>query len=108
MNPVRVFGYDHHDLEIVPTPVGCECSWCGEEIVVGDVGQVIDSYGDQDGPVDSYWHIECFLRSIVGSVGHQKGTCHCNGGTEEDPEGMTMREAALAAYTFYKEQDHHV
>jgi len=102
MNPVRVFGYDHHDdLEIVPTPVGCECSWCGEEIVDGDVGQVMDFVGS-DQITDSYWHLECFLRSIVGSVGHQKGTCHCYGGTEEDPEGMTMREAALAAYLYFK------
>lgn len=48
-------------------------------------------------------HSECQCRSIVGSVGHQKGLCSCLGGpgTEDDPPGMTKREAARAAMQYW-------
>ena len=43
------------------------------------------------------WHRECAIRAVVGSVGHLRQRCSCYGGTEEDPPGMTPREAARAA-----------
>jgi hypothetical protein len=43
-------------------------------------------------------HMECFIRSVVGSVGHQMQQCHCYGGTVDDPPNMSKREAARAAY----------
>lgn len=46
-------------------------------------------------------HGECLLYTLVGSVGHQKGTCPCRGGTEEDPPGLTLRQAARAAWDHY-------
>ena len=39
---------------------------------------------------------------VVGSVGHQLGRCSCFGGDEDDPPGMTVREAALAAVDLYE------
>jgi hypothetical protein len=39
----------------------------------------------------------------LGSVGHQKGTCSCHGGTEEDPPEMTKRQAAVAAWVYAAE-----
>lgn len=50
------------------------------------------------------WHQECTIRSIIGSVGHQEKRCSCFGGTEEDPEGMTKREAAKAAYDLFTQR----
>jgi hypothetical protein len=46
-------------------------------------------------------HQECAIRMSAGSVGHQRGRCHCYGGAEEDPPGLTVREAALAAAREY-------
>jgi hypothetical protein len=92
----------------VDTPVGDKCAWCEEVIVEGDQGTLIphgwvatEGEPAYDKVNYSAWHIDCFMRSVVGSVGHQKGTCHCHGGTEEDPEGMTRREAATAAVRLY-------
>jgi hypothetical protein len=50
-------------------------------------------------------HRECMLRQIVGSVGHQLGTCSCHGGEGPcDPPGMTVREAARAAADLFRER----
>lgn len=46
-------------------------------------------------------HYECGLRAVIGSVGHQRGRCSCFGGSEEDPPGMTRRQAATAAALFF-------
>lgn len=69
------------------------CSWCDEPIDVEDatVGIVIWP------GVPGRWHLECATRSAAGSVGHQQGTCSCFDGVEEDPAGMTRRQAAKAA-----------
>lgn len=50
-------------------------------------------------------HLECEFRHVVGSVGHQMKHCTCFGGTEDDPPGMTKREAAKAAWDFYHEHN---
>lgn len=50
---------------------------------------------------DAVFHVECGLRMIFGSVGHQLHKCGCYGGDEDDPEGMTRREAAAAAVRLY-------
>lgn len=73
----------------VDTPIGKLCVYCHEAIAEGDAGTL-----DRAGKVI---HHECLMRSIVGSVGHQRKRCSCYGGTEEDPQGMTRREAARAA-----------
>lgn len=71
-----------------------QCLGCDELILPGD--RLAPSFGQ---PL----HFECGLRSIIGSVGHQKKNCSCYGGTEEDPPGMTRREAAKAAMEYFYE-----
>lgn len=92
MNDVKYFGPEHlrkeHETQ-VPAPVEHKCILCEEQIKEGDVGTIR--------PGNHVIHYECELRGVIGSVGHQKKTCSCFGGTEEDPPGMTRREAAIAA-----------
>ncbi len=88
-------------LEKVPTPVGEECLHCDEVITAQDEGEMMV----QSDGTTARWrpiHRECLIRSVIGSRGHQKGLCSCYGGTEEDPEGMTKREAALAACFYFE------
>lgn len=85
------------ELDRIDTPVGEKCIFCEEPIVEGDVGVVMPFLGVDEETNIVPQHKECVLRGIFGSVGHQKKTCSCFGGTEEDPPGMTKREAAKAA-----------
>jgi hypothetical protein len=80
------------DLCALATDGKLVCRWCDEPVslhelrylaVITETGQVT--------------HYECVVRSAAGSVGHQKKLCSCYGGKEEDPPGMTRREAAKAA-----------
>lgn len=95
MGTLRTFGPAHGspDLPTCPVPVGQKCIWCEEMFVDGDQG-LLDAG-------DAPQHRECFFRSIFGSVGHQKGTCSCFGGSEEDPPDMTRRQAARAAMEIF-------
>lgn len=73
------------------------CPWCGETVDDWEHSEMrafVDAAGISSMRAT---HLACSLRSIVGSVGHQRGTCSCFGGTEEDPPGLTKREAARAA-----------
>jgi len=75
------------------------CVYCGEEIKPGE-------------SVHQEFHVECFWRGILGSVGHIRKQCSCYGGTEGDPAGMTLRMAAKAAIMeyakFLEEQGHEI
>ncbi len=82
----------------VPTPIGIPCAHCDEPIEIKDQGMMIDNFGE---PSVLPWHLDCFLRSVVGSVGHLNKKCHCFGGTEEDPPNMSKREAASAAVRLF-------
>jgi hypothetical protein len=84
-------------LPLAPTPVGAFCGWCEESIEEGDEGEIMPLLGAGGTVGASVYHRECQVRAVVGSVGHQSGKCSCFGGTEEDPPGMTRREAARAA-----------
>lgn len=86
---VKFFGAAHPRLEKADTPVGSNCHHCEEAIVDGDRGYIDSS--------SNPFHEECFMRLLFGSVGHQQKRCSCFGGTEEDPAGMTIRQAAKAA-----------
>ena len=79
----------------VSTPIGALCLHCEEAVKEGDLGTV-DGSGRPT-------HYECLMRGAVGSVGHQKRLCSCFGGTEEDPPGMTRRQAAIAACRMWDE-----
>lgn len=76
----------------IAAPVGLPCDWCQEAVQEGDTGTVLRG---------RVLHYECGLRGAAGSVGHQKRLCSCFGGTEEDPAGMTVRQAAIAAATYW-------
>lgn len=76
------------------TPIGMSCRRCGEGFVEGDSGVYVEGPLRWENPA----HYECFLRGIVGGLNHQLGRCHCCGGDQPpDPEGMTRRQAAIAA-----------
>lgn len=70
-------------------PAGQTCIYCEEPI---DEGAVAFQYAN--GP---WSHRACSIRMLIGSVGHQLGRCYCYGGTEEDPPGLTRRQAAEQA-----------
>jgi hypothetical protein len=92
-----------------PTPVGSECCWCKEGFVEGEQGLGLPTASlsvgstSMDSEILSYYHKNCFLRSLLGSVGHQRKQCSCYGGTLEDPQGLSLREAANAAVREYEE-----
>lgn len=85
--------------EQIEVPLGATCVLCLEPILEGDVGTINGA--------DQVSHYECMLRAVVGSVGHQMGRCPCYKGTEEDPEGMTHRQAAIAAARLWDERHSH-
>lgn len=103
---MKAFGpkHAHEDVETCPTPAGKPCLWCDENIVDGDKGFLVGCCEEIDKSGEAPYHRECMLRSIFGSVGHQKKKCSCFGGTEEDPPEMTKREAAKAATELYTKQ----
>ena len=70
------------------------CTFCDEPILETDLA----AQG-----LNFTAHVECEFRQVAGSVGHQMKRCTCYGGTEEDPVGMTPREAARAAYDLFRE-----
>lgn len=51
------------------------------------------------------YHRACLFRSIMGSVAHIEHRCGCfiPGSMEGDPEGLTRREAAQAAFKLWRE-----
>jgi hypothetical protein len=89
----------------IDTPTGT-CDWCSERIATDDAGVSLP-YAMQV----IHYHLNCWLRQVFGSVGHQDGKCSCTGdhmaiseaSESDDPPGMTLREAANAAVeAFYK------
>jgi hypothetical protein len=102
---MKVFGnaWWPDDVQRTETPAGQVCQRCHEAIAAGDAGVIMPYYNGQAWYSDA-WHRECYLRMVVGSVGHQLGRCSCHGGTEEDPAGMTTREAARAALLLFEER----
>lgn len=109
----------------IKAPVALFCIECEERIAASDSGVIMqmteidpkDARARKVGEQGSFdlvtlpddrvrlhsvaLHEECFMRQIVGSVGHQTKRCSCYGGDYEDPPGMTKREAAKVAYTIF-------
>jgi hypothetical protein len=92
----------YRDVERMVTPVGATCLHCGEVFVAGDDGFELP-YLSPDGPL-AYFHRDCHLRTVLGSVAHIQKLCSCfvPGASDGDPEGMTKREAARAAVLEYE------
>lgn len=77
----------------IPVPVGYRCLYCEEVITTDESGVTmpsIEAAGTTRRPI----HIECFLRSTLGSVAHQEQRCTCFGGTAEDSDDRSYREQA--------------
>lgn len=112
---MRIFGPEWRgttaveELEEIVPPVGAACTWCREAIASGDSGVVQDGLDfDEVGCVkvtSPSLHHECFLRSIFGSVAHQRGHHQmgnpCGVVCSDDP-ALTTRQAARAAVGFYQ------
>lgn len=77
-------------------PIESACTWCDEPITDTDCGVTMPAIG-REGPGVVAFHIECHMRTIVGSIAHQRRRCACFGGTDDDPPGLTRRAAARAA-----------
>lgn len=81
------------------TPVGERCLYCDELVLEGECGYLVP-YVDDGPPRRAAYHVECILRSTLGSVAHleRRCTCYDPAGVEDgDPPGMSKREAAKAA-----------
>lgn len=89
----------------IPTPVGQECQWCDVAIQESDCGTMQAVVKEVNGELVTQMlplHHECGIRSVIGSVSHQKKLCSCFGGTQPDTEdGMTRHEAAIAAARYF-------
>lgn len=91
---MKYFGrIEHPHMEKTDTPRGSCCQWCGEEFEAEASGFMIGGFPRGLVP----YHRECFIRSVIGSVGHQQKRCSCYGGKEEDPPGLSKRQAAMVA-----------
>lgn len=85
----------NESCEQVATPTGTGCSWCGEPIEWWASGILMDHLSNTNIRRRPQ-HLECHLRSGLGSFGHQLGLCSCGSNQMEDPPGLTVREAARA------------
>lgn len=78
------------------------CCHCEESIIDGErfeYRHIRDGSGMAAKPI----HHECAARLVLGSLGHLQGKCSCfNRGSEseDDPPGLTKRQAAKAAFDF--------
>lgn len=60
-----------------------QCKHCGEPLEPGC-------------PIPVF-HPECLTRLFIGSLGHIMKNCSCYGGNEDDPPGVSKRQAARIA-----------
>lgn len=79
------------------TPINEICAFCEEKFIENDQGVSIPCLSENNESMFSHYHKNCFLRTIVGSVGHQRKECSCFGGEFEDPLDISLREAANQA-----------
>jgi len=84
----------------VPVPIGEACKWCAEVFVADDRGFGIPQLSSGDTTI-GFFHLECFMRMIIGSVGHQMNMCECHGGHDDSEDGLTRRAAARLAWDFH-------
>ncbi|HEY7195472.1 MAG TPA: hypothetical protein VH439_17145 [Gemmatimonadales bacterium] len=97
----------YHSIERTATPVGEDCSWCFERITEGDDGFELPFASPLSDAKAIYYHRQCFLRTVLGSVSHIERLCSCfvSGSECSDPPGMSKREAATAAVKAYEKYE---
>lgn len=104
---MKTFGQYRHEsgeVEHIAVPVGEVCLRCEEPIAETDSGVTMPYYGKRGTPpVERAIHVECHIRSFVGSVAHQEMRCPCYGGIDDEVnDGMSRREAARAAVDLFR------
>jgi hypothetical protein len=88
----------NEDCPRCKTPEGQTCIHCDEGFSVEKEDRGIITCNDVP------MHIECFIRTLVGSASHQLRMCSCfPGGSLEwhDPPELTKREAARLAWELF-------
>lgn len=83
--------------QMIPTPYGLTCHYCGEGFVKSDFGLINYALLEGSYVASTANHAECMRRVIIGSAGHVLELCHCHGGALEDPPELTTRKAAQLA-----------
>lgn len=93
------------DAVEVERPVGAQCLFCPDVIGPEDSGIVtpyIDGRGKRS---DSPIHLECHLRSVLGSVAHLEGRCSCvTGRRADDRTSLTHREEGLLVMQWVRDR----
>ena len=90
------------DAPEVPVPLGAECPGCGELVDEDDTGITMPYVTEDFGVRRCAYHIECHLRSILGSVAHQERRCSCYGGTDHDGSSRDDARALLEWLTRHR------
>lgn len=91
----------------VPRPVGQTCLQCTEPIGDEDSGIVMPFMDARGRSGVSPIHIECHLRSILGSVAHLEHRCSCvTGRLADDQTSLTHRQEAQAVLEWLQRHDH--
>jgi hypothetical protein len=80
------------------------CLWCKDPVTAGEEYEERPMVGSE-GPRTGYIHFECAARMSLGSLGHLRGNCSCYGGKEDDPVGISRRQAARAALRYLQGLD---
>lgn len=73
------------------------CPHCTEPILGWEITRPLN--GNPRGA-----HVECVIRMCAGSAGHQRGECSCHNKIDTSEDGLTVREAAIAAYEEFNRQ----
>lgn len=81
-----------------------ECVWCEEEVKPDENAITLPHIEQGNGISFEVLHFNCFMRTIVGSVGHQMHLCGCYGGHQDDPIGVSRREAANQAVNLWNQR----
>ena len=107
------------DGVLVPTPVGERCALCEEPVEAGDSGvrnmTLREAKPGQEANVlmgsgtAAVWrsepmHLECFLRSVRGSIAHLEGRCSRHGGAEPEAPELSLREDARAVLAWLRNE----
>lgn len=88
----------------IAPPIEHKCRWCDEFFEKHNAGLSVIGVGER---IEAYYyHIECYLRWVLGSIGHQQHLCKCfppvfGRQQLDDPPGFTMRQSALAAWDWF-------
>lgn len=103
---MRWFGKAHgaeyeKDTPHVATPTTEVCRRCHEPIMPHEDGFALPVLGLPR--AWDYLHYECYLRTIIGGLNHQKHLCicySCGGALPPDPPELSPRDAARAALAY--------